>query len=212
MSLSRVILDHDGGVDDLVALVLLAVGNYATATGAPQTPSAPTASPVELIGCIITDADCFAAHATPLCRRILNVIRAHAPGRHALAPSVPIAVSSMSGAADPFPPEWRKDCINIRDMPCLNTGLVDAADPDGAILDEASSCSGQSRPKRRHPMSREGVYIDTRKGEEVLADLVLNAPTAVTLVVTGPLSNVAWCVTKHGEGGRCHGWRAADEG
>lgn len=157
-----VILDHDGGVDDLVALMLLASATVKPLTG--------MARRVELLGTTILDADCFAAPTGVLCRRLFCMFEKVSD----TIPKLPVGVSPLKGTAFPFPNEWRKDCLAMVDFPCLHTDGVNTAmekreeEPDG-------------------------------NGHELLAKLVMESPRPVTIVVTGPLTNVAYCLKKYGE-------------
>ena len=156
-----VVLDHDGGVDDLLALLVLASTTVR--------PLDAMARRIELIGTVIVDADCFAKPAGELCRRLFAMF-------HAVSPDgicqLPVGVSPLPGTAHPFPDEWRKDCIAMLDLPCLHTAAVDAA-------------------FARRPREQDG------SGHELLARLVMESPRPVTIVVTGPLTNVAWALRTH---------------
>lgn len=156
-----VILDHDGGVDDLIALLVLASASVKPLSG--------MARKVELLGTTVLDADCFAKPTGELCRRLLCMF-----GRVSKAMSrLPVGVSPLAGTAFPFPAEWRKDCIAMLDFPCLHTEAVDEA-------------------MRERPEELDGT------GHELLAKLVMESPRPVTIVVTGPLTNVAYCLGKYG--------------
>ncbi len=78
------ILDHDGGVDDISALILL--------LGA-------TTHKFELKAVTIQPADCFADSALQATTKYLNYLGAH---------HVRIAMSNMEGT-HPFPNHWRED-------------------------------------------------------------------------------------------------------
>ncbi|KAK7200215.1 inosine-adenosine-guanosine-nucleosidehydrolase [Novymonas esmeraldas] len=148
-----VILDHDGGHDDLVALALL-LGN----------PEA-----VKVIGCIVTDADCFVDHAFQVSGKMMAMM--HATEATEL---FPVAKSSFKGV-NPFPSEWRWSAKNMEDLPCVNV-------PAHVAVWDAVRADN-----------------DALVGEEVMAQLVLSSPEKVTICVTGPLSCVAWCIDKYGE-------------
>ncbi|RNF08056.1 inosine-adenosine-guanosine-nucleoside hydrolase [Trypanosoma conorhini] len=149
---SSVILDHDGGHDDLLALALLLAH--------PEK--------VRLIGCICTDADCFVDDAFSVTGKVMSLVHTRAK-----VPLFPIGVSSFRGV-NPFPSLWRSHAKNMDDLPCLNL-------PEHVALWDK-------------------VKAENRKlvGEQLLADLVMNSPEKVTICVTGPLSNVAWCIEKYG--------------
>ncbi|EPY29027.1 purine nucleosidase, partial [Angomonas deanei] len=148
-----VILDHDGGHDDLVALCLLLAH--------------PTQ--VRVIGSVVTDADCFVEHGFSITGKLMTLMHAEEG-----LPLFPIGKSSLGGV-NPFPSDWRWSAKNMEDLPCVNM------------------------PK--HSALWESLYEANNRlrGEELLADLVLKSDRKVTICVTGPLSNVAWCVEKYGE-------------
>eukprot|EP00759_Apiculatamorpha_spiralis_P043598 PhF_6_TR40898/c0_g2_i1/m.61864/K01239/iunH; purine nucleosidase len=143
-----VILDHDGGVDDLVALGVLGCAD----------------DKVDLIGCIVIDADCFVQAAYETSRKLLATMNKLS--------SVRVAKSTLTGT-HAFPHEWRKLANNMNDFPVLNSQVV--LDRVAAVPEEVLS------------------------GEELLAELVLNHPVPVTVIITGPLSNMAYCIRKYGQ-------------
>ncbi|CBZ23748.1 uncharacterized protein [Leishmania mexicana MHOM/GT/2001/U1103] len=148
-----VIIDHDGGHDDLVALALL-LGN----------PEA-----VKVIGCIVTDADCFVDQAFSVSGKLMAMMHARkATGLF------PVAKTSFKGV-NPFPSEWRWSSKNMDDLPCVNI-------PEHVAIWEAVRDEN-----------------DALVGEEAMAQLVMSSPEKVTICVTGPLSCVAWCIEKYGE-------------
>lgn len=145
--MKRVILDHDGGVDDFIALALLC--------------SQPN---IELIGVSILEADCFMEPAISVTRKVLALM-----GK---SPElIPLLRSNLS-SIHPFPDMWRTLTINLDDLPCINTR---------EILDKTANL--------KIPDANEPVE---------LANWVMNSPTKVTIVATGPLSNIAWCVDRYG--------------
>lgn len=148
-----VILDHDGGHDDLIALALL------------------LANPdkVKVIGCVVTDADCFAQHAFSATGKLMSMM-------HTCECSniFPIAISSLK-AVHEFPDEWRWSAQGMDDLPCLNIPANLTA---------------------WNELREQNLKLI---GQELLAELVMSAPQKVTICVTGPLSNVAWCINKYGD-------------
>ncbi|ESL06543.1 inosine-adenosine-guanosine-nucleoside hydrolase [Trypanosoma rangeli SC58] len=148
-----VILDQDGGHDDLVALTLLLAH--------PEK--------VRLIGCICTDADCFVNDAYNVAGKLMSLVH-----RRTNVPLFSIGKSSFHGV-NPFPKLWRCHAKNMNDFPCLNI-------PENVALWDK-------------------LKVDNEKfvGEQLLADLVMNSENKVTICVTGPLSNVAWCIEKYGK-------------
>lgn len=93
MSLPRLILDHDGGVDDYLT-VLLAL-TYETH---------------RLDGIVVTPADCYIEPAVRATRKICDLA-----GRA----DVPVAQSTVRGL-NPFPREARRDSFSIDLFPILN--------------------------------------------------------------------------------------------
>lgn len=92
MEKKKVIFDHDGGVDDLLSLMLLLTMEH-----------------VELLGVTITPADCFLSDATVSTLKILTLF-----GKE----SIPVAQGNIAGE-NPFPYEWRaqpKICNALPDM------------------------------------------------------------------------------------------------
>jgi purine nucleosidase len=170
-----VVLDHDGGVDDLIALLLLASATAAPLPG--------MARRVELIGTTILDADCFAKPTGELCRRLLCAFAEVSP---AMA-RVPVGVSPIAAPAIKFPDAWRKDCLAMLDLPCLHTAKVDAA--LAATTPALAAAAGAAA----------GAHGVDEQGHELLARLVMDSPRPVAVVVTGPLSNVAYALRKYGE-------------
>lgn len=94
------ILDHDGGVDDYLSLLL-----------------AITFETARLDGVVVTPADCYIEPAVGASRKILDLA-----GRS----EVPVAESTVRGL-NPFPRENRRDSFSIDIFPILNeSGAVSA--------------------------------------------------------------------------------------
>lgn len=87
------ILDHDGGVDDYLALLL-----------------AVTFESARLTGVVVTPADCYIAPALSATRKILDL---------ASRSELPVAESTVRGL-NPFPREARRDSFSIDLFPILN--------------------------------------------------------------------------------------------
>ena len=126
-----VILDHDGGVDDFIALVILASAQV-NARSVADVASSQECPRHRLLAVTVVEADCFAQPCVEVCRRVLAL---YAPVCPALA-RVPVAASPLRGTAAPFPNEWRKDCICMRDFPILNTPAVETVVKGNALRDE----------------------------------------------------------------------------
>jgi purine nucleosidase len=90
---NRFILDHDGGVDDYLALLLCLTFERAS-----------------LEGVVVTPADCYIEPAVEASRKIIDLA-----GRS----SIPVAKSTVRGV-NPFPSEFRRDSFSINMLPILN--------------------------------------------------------------------------------------------
>ncbi|HEY3238787.1 MAG TPA: nucleoside hydrolase, partial [Acidimicrobiia bacterium] len=88
-----VLMDHDGGVDDYLATVLLMTMDH-----------------VHPIGIVITPADCYIKAAVSATRKILDLM-----GRS----TVPVAESTVRGV-NPFPRIFRRDSFTVDNLPILN--------------------------------------------------------------------------------------------
>jgi len=106
----RVILDQDGGVDDLLSLAMLLAMDH-----------------VELVGVVVTPADCFLGPALSATRKLLRWF-----GRD----DVPIAAGRLHGV-NAFPGEWRAAPYIIDALPLLNDDdreLPPVCDEPGDVL------------------------------------------------------------------------------
>jgi purine nucleosidase len=135
----QVFFDHDGGIDDFVALLLLLRYD------------------LDILGISVTPADTYLEAAVPATRKILRL---------AGHPTVPVAAGTLEGL-NPFPHLFRVDSLRVDAMPVLNRG----PEPPGPPDDEA--------------------------GQQLLARTILAAGAPVTLVMTGPLTNLAWTLDRH---------------
>src|SRR5258706_9442450 len=88
-----VLFDHDGGVDDYLATMLLL-----------------TFAHVDVLGIVVTPADCYINSAVGATRKILDLM-----GRS----DVTVAQSTVRGM-HPFPREFRRDSVSIDHFPNLN--------------------------------------------------------------------------------------------
>ncbi len=93
MSKQLVLLDHDGGVDDYLATMLLMTMDH-----------------IECLGIIVTPADCYVQPAISATRKILDLIGCF---------DVPIAESTVRGI-NPFPRLYRRDSFIVDHLPILN--------------------------------------------------------------------------------------------
>lgn len=131
-----VFFDHDGGLDDFLALLL--VLSY---------------EDVDLLGISITPADTLLEAAVPATRKILDL---------AERSDVAVAAGTVDGV-HPFPLAWRVDAHKVNDLPVLN----------------------------RSPGEPRAPLADV-PGQELMARTLRAAPEPVTVLMTGPLSNLAW--------------------
>lgn len=88
-----VILIHDGGVDDFLALLLLLTMDH-----------------VDLLGIVVTPADTYIAPAVSATRKILDL---------AGFSNVPVLASTVRGV-NPFPRMFRRDAFSVDSFPILN--------------------------------------------------------------------------------------------
>ncbi|HAG85241.1 MAG TPA: nucleoside hydrolase [Cyanobacteria bacterium UBA12227] len=93
MSKKLVLLDHDGGVDDYLATVLLMTMEH-----------------IQPLGIIVTPADCYIQPAVSATRKILDLM-----GRS----DIPVAESTVRGI-NPFPTLYRRDSFIVDHLPILN--------------------------------------------------------------------------------------------
>lgn len=87
-----VIFDHDGGIDDLLSLLLLL-----------RLPN------IKVIGVTITPADCYPGDAVISTKKLLTLTE----NSH-----IPVAVGNLTGP-NPFPPEWRAQPKICHAMPLM---------------------------------------------------------------------------------------------
>jgi purine nucleosidase len=88
-----VLMDHDGAIDDFLAMMLIL-----------------TMPEVETLGIVVTPADCYPKAAVSVTRKILDLM-----GKS----EITVAESTVKGI-NPFPPEFRRDCTIIDNFPILN--------------------------------------------------------------------------------------------
>lgn len=93
MSKQLVLMDHDGGVDDYLATMLLM-----------------TMDRIELLGVVVTPADCYAEPAVSATRKILDLMESS---------HIPVALSTVRGI-NPFPRLYRRDSFIVDHLPILN--------------------------------------------------------------------------------------------
>ena len=93
MSKQLVLMDHDGGVDDYLATMLLMTMDH-----------------IELLGVVVTPADCYAEPAVSATRKILDLMESS---------HIPVALSTVRGI-NPFPRLYRRDSFIVDHLPILN--------------------------------------------------------------------------------------------
>ena len=93
MSKQLVFMDHDGGVDDYLATMLLLTMDH-----------------LEVLGVVVTPADCYAQPAVAATRKIIDLMGfSH----------IPVAESTVRGI-NPFPRLYRRDSFIVDHLPILN--------------------------------------------------------------------------------------------
>ncbi len=93
MKKQLVLMDHDGGVDDYLATMLLLPMEH-----------------IELLGIVVTPADCYIQSAVSATRKIMDLMGfSH----------IPVAESTVRGI-NPFPRLYRRDSLIIDHLPILN--------------------------------------------------------------------------------------------
>ncbi len=93
MSKQLVLMDHDGGVDDYLATMLLM-----------------TMDRIQPLGVVVTPADCYAEPAVSATRKILDLMGSS---------HIPVAESTVRGI-NPFPRLYRRDSFIVDHLPILN--------------------------------------------------------------------------------------------
>ncbi|MDJ0598014.1 MAG: nucleoside hydrolase [Crocosphaera sp.] len=88
-----VLFDHDGAIDDILATLLLL-----------------TMPNIEVLGIIVTPADCYINAALNVTRKLLDLMGCH---------HIPVAESTVRGI-HPFPTLYRRDSLIMDNFPILN--------------------------------------------------------------------------------------------
>jgi purine nucleosidase len=158
------IFSHDGGVDDYVALALLA----ALLGPGGQSPSH------ALQGVIVTGADCFLEPALAATSGMLALF----------APGVALVRSVVRGA-NAFPHQWRSTSLVVAQLPLLlraAAAVGPGAAGGGAVpRSHASDDRGHAHP----------VAVVSSDAPRWLADTLLASPVPVDIIETGPLTTIA---------------------
>jgi purine nucleosidase len=93
MSKQLVLMDHDGGIDDYLATMLLLSMDH-----------------IDLLGVVVTPADCYVEPAVSATRKILDLMASS---------HIPVAQSTVRGI-NPFPYLYRRDSFIVDHLPILN--------------------------------------------------------------------------------------------
>lgn len=139
MSKQLVLMDHDGGVDDYLATMLLM-----------------TMDNVQPLGVVVTAADCYAQPAVNATRKILDLMGFS---------DIPVAESKVRGI-NPFPNLYRRDSFVVDHFPILNQQEIITT----PLIDQP--------------------------GEDFTVKVLQQAPEPVTIMATGPLTNIATALQK----------------
>ena len=139
MSKQLVLMDHDGGVDDYLATMLLM-----------------TMDNVQPLGVVVTAADCYAQPAVSATRKILDLMGFS---------DIPVAESKVRGI-NPFPNLYRRDSYVVDHFPILN-----------------------QQETITTPLVAEA-------GEDFTVKVLQQASEPVTIMATGPLTNIATALQK----------------
>lgn len=134
MSKQIVLMDHDGGVDDYLSTMLLLTMEH-----------------IQLLGVVVTPADCYVQPAVSATRKILDLM-GHS--------KIPVAESTVRGI-NPFPRLFRRDSFVVDNFPILN-----------------------EREIIQTPLLKES-------GQSFMVRILKEAPSPVTIMVTGPLTTLA---------------------
>jgi inosine-uridine nucleoside N-ribohydrolase len=136
-----VLFDHDGGVDDLLSLMMLLAMPH-----------------INLIGVVVTPADCFLRPAVSASLKILRFFERF---------DIELSEGSLHGV-NPFPRAWRRHAYAIDALPILNelphpdsdrhtaTGDTEAVEPIGADANDTPF------PGAPSPYSQQNVFNDLR--------------------------------------------------
>lgn len=140
-----VVFDHDGGIDDLLSLLLLL-----------RLPN------IDVIGVSITPADCYPDDAVLSTKKILSLTG----NTH-----IPVSVGNISGP-NPFPPEWRAQPKVCHAMPVMLRTNSDS------------------------------VKVSNVPAHEWMQEIISKHPSKVTVLMTGPATNLATAITDEQNGTR----------
>lgn len=141
-SIKRVLFDHDGGVDDLLSLLLLTQMEH-----------------VKLEGVVVTPADCFLEDATISTLKLLKMTG---------QTNVEVA-KSKARAVNPFPNDWRAQPMVLNAFPDMLTA------------------QGNNQ------------QVSNLPAHEFIADKLRAAKQPLTILITGPCSNLVKALENYPE-------------
>jgi purine nucleosidase len=141
MTRELLIFDHDGGVDDFPALLLVLALQH-----------------IRLLGVVVTPADTFIEPAINMTRKLIDM---SLPPEQAAA--IPV-IRSRARPVNPFPYEFRKDAYVLNDAPILN---------------------------QKEWLDFNTPLLTNVTGRDWMSQVLLEAEEQVTMLVTGPLTNIA---------------------
>ncbi len=129
-----VLMDHDGGVDDYLATVLLMTMEH-----------------VDPLAVVVTPADCYPRAAVSATRKILDLMERW---------TVPVGESTVRGV-NPFPRLFRRDSFTVDALPILNDRETVRApvvpEPGQEFMARLDGRrAGSRRQHRPHPRGRTG--------------------------------------------------------
>jgi purine nucleosidase len=142
-----ILFDHDGGVDDILSLIMLLSMPH-----------------VELIGVVVTPADCYLRPALSATLKVLRLFNRL---------DVPVSAGQLHGV-NSFPRSWRVHAYAIDSFPILNE-----IKPGMPSLDSAQ--------------------VSDEAGHQFMARKLREAQTPVTVLMTGPASNLAAALSEEPE-------------
>lgn len=134
-----VVFDHDGSVDDLAALALLAMGEP------------------HLAAVYVTDGDCYARPAAIASKRLLTVCDRG---------EVPVYINT-SALESPFPACWREDSLRINEIPPLRSvaeAKIESLDGESALLQQLETDSDNVSLISTSPLSATAAALRRRPG------------------------------------------------
>lgn len=137
-----VIFDHDGGIDDLLSLLMVLLMPH-----------------VRLAGVVVTPADSYLRPATTATQKILRLLN------HM---ETPVSQGMLPGV-NPFPADWRAHAYRVDALPILNESTEPLVPPI------------------------------TAPGHEFIAQMLRDAAEPLTMLITGPVTNLAHALTHHPE-------------